>query len=196
MTARKRNIMRRFRIDEISAVDRPAQEAAKVAILKRDGRPVEESEQRTDSTYFVDSPELHALAERLEKAAAQREAREQEIMTMSKATADNDDHVAFRKLADDAERNMRSYIAKRGRNTSRTAAAEQWRRDNPTEFEALNRVAPSAPAPVTKRRGEATVGFMKLVDQIVERDHCPRHVAMEIARKADPSAFAKLQASA
>ena len=33
---RKRNIMREFRIDEISGVDHPAQEGARVAIMKRD----------------------------------------------------------------------------------------------------------------------------------------------------------------
>lgn len=35
--AKRRRIMRAFKIDELSAVDRPAQEGARVAIMKRDG---------------------------------------------------------------------------------------------------------------------------------------------------------------
>ena len=40
MGARRRRIMRAFRIDEISAVDRPAQAHAKVLLQKRDDTPV------------------------------------------------------------------------------------------------------------------------------------------------------------
>jgi hypothetical protein len=182
--------MRHFRIDEISAVDRPAQAAALATIIKRDGRPVAEVEHHADDFHFDDSPALRELGERLAKAA---ERREQETRTMKTAT-ENDDHVAFRKLADDAERSMNSYVAKRGRNTSRTEAAEQWRRDNPDQYEALNKVGPR-PSPVVAKR-TASVAFQKLVDQIVDRDHCPRHVAMEVVRKSDPSAFKAYQAGA
>ena len=38
MPRKRRNIMRAFRIDEISGVDHPAQEGARVAIMKRDAR--------------------------------------------------------------------------------------------------------------------------------------------------------------
>jgi hypothetical protein len=189
-----KRIMREFRIDEISAVDRPAQAAALATIIKRDAKPAAPVEHHTDTYHGDETPALRALAKRLDEAAKRREAREQETRTMQTAAAENDDHVAFRKLADDAERSMTSYIAKRGRNVSRTDAAEQWRRDNPDQYEALNKVGPR-PSPVVAKR-TAALGFQKLVDQVVERDHCPRHVAMEVVRKSDPSAFKAYQAGA
>jgi hypothetical protein len=181
--------MRNFRIDEISAVDRPAQAAALATIIKRADPPVEVIEQPIESYAFRDSDELRALDERLAKAAREREQREQEA-TMKTATTDA---TVIRKATDDAMASMNSYIAKRGRGVSRAASAEQWRKLHPAEFEALNRVGPSTPAPVAKR--SASVDFMKLVDDVQREERCNRTTAMEIARKVHHDAFVKFQAA-
>jgi hypothetical protein len=183
-----KRIMREFRIDEISAVDRPAQEAAKVAIIKRNTGPVEEIEHHVDESYFLDeTPALRALAKRLDEAAKRREAREQETTMQTAAT----DATVIRKAADDAMLSMNGFIAKRGRNVSRADAAEQWRKLNPVEFAAMQAAPPAASPSIIKRT--TTIDFMKLVDSIVERDHCNRTTAMEIARRVHHAEFVKFQ---
>jgi hypothetical protein len=189
MAKRVRRIMKEFVLTEISMVDRPAMEGALATLLKRDARPVPEIEHHADTYHGDDSPALRALAKRLDEAAARREAREQET-TMQTATTDA---TVIRKAADDAMLSMNGFIAKRGRNVSRADAAEQWRKLNPAEFAAMQ-ATPPAPSPTVIKR-TTTVDFMKLVDQIVDRDHCPRTVAMEIARKVHHDAFVKFQSA-
>ena len=56
-----RRIMRHFKIDEISAVDRPAQEGAKAVIMKRDDSPQTDFEKGSALTTAVDG-HTHLLA--------------------------------------------------------------------------------------------------------------------------------------
>lgn len=187
-TAKRRRIMREFTIDEISAVDKPAQAAALAAIIKADTRPVEKSEYPAVSTAERDAALIRfnqAIDRRLDVIEARLEA---------SMTTDNDDHAAFQKLADDAERHMLDFIAKRDTGTSRYTAMESWRRHNPTLFNDLQ-ARPTVTAAPVRKNAEPRRAFEKLASEIAKRDNVGHAVAYERARIENPSAFAKLQSA-
>jgi hypothetical protein len=163
-----------------------------MAIIKRDGRPVEPAKQPVDPYAFEDGPELRQLAKRLDDAAKRREQQEQEAKTMP--DPDTDDHD-IRKRAADAKLSMDTFVKNRGSNVSAYTAMEQWRRGNPALFRDLNALPTPTPAPIAKA-SEHQVFFTKLCEEIRKRDGCDRQTAMERARTENPSSYQRLQGHA
>jgi hypothetical protein len=187
---RRRNVMREFTIDEISAVDKPAQAAALAAIIKRDTEPVEKIEYPAVSMAERDAA-LTKINQAIDRRLDVVEARLKEARTMN---TENDDHAAFQKLADDAERHMLDFIAKRDVRQTRYQAQEAWRKQNPTLFKQLQASPTTTAAPVRKS-AEPRRAFEKLAAEIAKRDNVGHAVAYERARIENPSAFALLQSA-
>lgn len=177
MPIKRRRVMKEFKITEISAVDKPAVAGALATLIKRDTRPAAGLEEFTKQESG-----LEGFTKQWLHHAALPAPRQKETTAMT-----------IRKHSDDALASMNNYIAKRDRGVSRATSAEQWRKLHPAEFEALNRVGPSTPAPVAKR--SASVDFMKLVDDVRRERDCDRTTAMEIARRVHKDAFEKFQAA-
>jgi hypothetical protein len=170
-----KRIMREFEIDEISAVDKPAQRGAEMAIMKRDVSPEARKAAIADA--------LAALREDWEdtKAVLEEEKRLREEAERKRSKPERKETM----YADE--------VAKaRSAGLSGTAAMQKARRENPAAFEKYRRQdikATNRPQRLTKSADEAT--FDARVSLIQKSEKISRQMAMIKARREYPSEFAK-----
>jgi hypothetical protein len=200
-TKTKKRILEALRISEISGVDRPAQEGARVAIMKRN-----------------ETQESKMEVEELEGAVIDLEARMAHLNKALEAA-----NVKPKSKDVEAKPDFATTVAeiRKRDNCSRTEALVKARKEQPESFAAYSAgptnadfdklveaeiakgVAPSVAAQrVGLRHPEATAAaiakqdrhpFLKLVDNIQEQDGCSRAVAMSRARKKSPEKFFSYQ---
>lgn len=185
-----RRIMRRFVIKEISMVDRPANEFALAAIIKRRAPTLDPPR----STAPPQSRALDELAARLIAKMDAADARDDQREREQEATTMITDHDVIIAKRIDAQRSLDSAVAKRGPRETRYQAMEAWRRSHPREFQQLQANAPAAPPSVTISKAvEHKSFFDELCRQIVKRDNCTRTEAWERARIENRSAYERMQ---
>jgi hypothetical protein len=199
--AKRRRILEKLMINEISGVDRPCHEGARVAIMKR----AESDDRQTETDMDVEG--LEGRANDLEAQIAH--------LTKALAAVGQRNRLS----AEDFEQAV-AEIRKRD-NCSRTDALAKARKEAPeafatycdgstnADFNALvaEEIAKGCPPAVAAQRvslrypdAAATVitkqdkhPFEKVVDAIMEQDGVTRSVAMARARKKEPVKFAAYQ---
>ena len=176
--AQKRRVLEKLKLTEISGVDRPAQESAHVAIMKR-----------KDDTMDDQTP-IEGIAE-LEGAVLDLEA---QVADLTKRLAEADAKLKidpFKRLGSvDFEQTV-TEIRKRD-NCTRTEALSKARRENPEGFEEFQGVEAEADTPAIIAKAGKTP-FEHLVDQIMSDEKVTRSVAMSRARKKEPAMFGHYQ---
>jgi len=180
----KRRILEKLKITEISGVDRPCQEGARVTIMKREDPKVNK---------------LHALEDRVLVLKNRADALTEHLANRAEPAApipDFDTVVAS--------------IPKRD-NCSGTQAFTKARREAPDAFAAFNRLVPKKPAKEdddfddlveagkdkhrqrVSKSANATADFMSAVDATMIAKRCSRTEALTAARKSNPKLFAAYQ---
>lgn len=177
---KKKRIMRNFKIAELSAVDRPAQEHATMALMKRED-PMNTAQDVYDKA-LSGVPERHR--------PSYEEAR--------KATAKAGATKAGRQPASFATFEEAVQHLKKLHGLSGTRAMEQAAREHPSLLAKYNEAGEEAVAKAAdnarpRGRPKEVQDFDLIVEGIRARDKVSRRVAMERARRENPEAFRAMQ---
>jgi hypothetical protein len=167
--AKRRRILEKLIINEISGVDHPCQEGAQVAIMKRKAS--------------------NTMNDELEGSVLDLEARIQALTKAVAAVTDKKDFDPFKRVGVPDFDSTVSEIRKRD-NCSRTEALAKARVENPQAFEEYQNVDVVGEV-IAKASGRHP--FEKVVDAIMEQDGVSRSVAMSRARKKEPVKYAAYQ---
>ena len=176
---KRRRILTKIKINEISGVDTPAQEGAIVTIMKRREQELPMSLNALEDRVLV----LKDRADVLTKTLADRP-------EPAAPTPDFDEVVAA--------------IEKRDQ-CSGTLAFTKARKEHPDAFATYNRLQPKKPAKQTDdedfedlvaaaaRKSAPAADFMREVDNVMIAKNLSRTQAMSEARRQNPELFAKFQ---
>jgi hypothetical protein len=199
----KRRILEKLKMTEISAVDRPCQEDARVAILKRADEPNERKEINVDTTELVGAViDLEAKMAHLAKTLAEAKAKDPEAKTSPDFEAtvaeirkrDACTHTeALTKARTENPKGFAAYQAG-GTNADFDALVEAEIAKGVSDSVARQRVGlkyPNAAAAVIAKAGKHP--FEQVVDAIMQQEKCSRAVAMQRARKKEPLKFHSYQ---
>lgn len=171
----KLNVMDLFRLDEISAVDQPAQAGARMAIIKRgNGATTVKTKTASGRTHFIDVDDDDQLVRSLQISNNQDQERAVADFNVAVADIENRDNV------------------------DRFVALQKAARENPALLEGYRRgpdVETVRKAAVGETRGRSldVQRFDLIVGGIVMREDCSRREAMRRARRRHPDYFERYQ---
>jgi hypothetical protein len=188
--AKRRNIMRAFKLTEISAVDRPAQQGARAMIMKRDSL-----EDTMDDMDLIEERAAELRAEGYAPTAAFRKAR----LDLAKCDCCGDDEIV---TEDNFERLGKAEFDKavddlcREYEISRTDAMREIRKSQPWLYWAQNGVTPDRiPEDTFEKAGQDKSQFDLKVEGIKASENCSGTEALRRARTRHPDLYRAAQSA-
>jgi hypothetical protein len=196
---RRRRILEKLKLTEISGVDNPCQEGARVAIMKRKEPNMNDTENLLEGALIDLEAQVVDLNKKIDVAVHAEPKQPIHINEFENTVVEirkRDGCSRTDALVKARAENPNGFAAYNSDNTPQDFAAlvaEEIRKGCPAAV-AAQRVGlkyPSAAASVIEKAGKHP--FEKVVDAIMEQDGCSRAEAMARARKKESAKFASYQ---